>query len=198
MKKNGDSTLVRGMEIQLLKDGTVTSSRLTQEFESYLGRLRFIISDDEQKLKVESAEQDKMMRDFPGITRTTIMEDYYRSEIASIKELLQVRQPELTTIKPTETVLSYYKHVRSASSYFGPPDVSVLAQTFGVATTHADSEGHYRFENVPVGNYFLLADFDSAYSRVQWFVPVSIATSGEVSVDLFNDNAEVIVNKPQP
>ena len=59
---------------------------------------------------------------------------------------------------------------------------------------HADVDGKYSVE-IPGGQYYLYATFDSSYSEVVWFVPVKVDGPGEFVVDLRNDNAAKITNK---
>jgi hypothetical protein len=63
-----------------------------------------------------------------------------------------------------------------------------------VGQTHTDIDGKYSIE-LPGGGYYLYATFDSAYSRVDWFVPIRIGEAKDISVDLLNENAFRITNK---
>ena len=64
----------------------------------------------------------------------------------------------------------------------------------GAGRVHTDVDGRYSIE-VPSGDYYLYAIFESSYSRVVWFVPVKVAEPKDMAVDLHNENALTITNK---
>jgi hypothetical protein len=63
-----------------------------------------------------------------------------------------------------------------------------------VGKVHADVDGKYSID-VSGGSYYLYATFESAYSQIIWFVPVTVAEPKDIAVDLHNENAVRITNK---
>ncbi len=64
-----------------------------------------------------------------------------------------------------------------------------------VRETTTNIDGKYKFENVTGGKYYLYALHATEYFVVEWLVPIVIDRSGELSFDLFNERAALIINK---
>jgi len=71
-------------------------------------------------------------------------------------------------------------------------DLICLEQT--IESTHTDIDGKYRLQ-LPVGSYYLYAQFESEYSKVDWFIPLQILSNEEIKIDFHNENAFQINNK---
>ena len=63
-----------------------------------------------------------------------------------------------------------------------------------VEQTHTDVDGKYSIE-LPGGEYYLYAMFNSAYSKVDWLIPIRIGNKKDVTIDFHNENAFRIINK---
>ena len=59
-----------------------------------------------------------------------------------------------------------------------------------VFETRTDREGKYSFVDVPAGNYYVYALFDTRTNYIEWLVPVQLQ-GRPVNIDLENSNAAV-------
>ena len=63
-----------------------------------------------------------------------------------------------------------------------------------VSRTHTDVDGKYNVE-VRGGHYYAYARYESAYSVVEWMIPVNVIDPKNISIDFHNETAESIENK---
>ena len=71
-------------------------------------------------------------------------------------------------------------------------DACVLREA--VAKAHTDVDGKYNVE-VQGGHYYAYARYESAYSVVEWMIPVNVIDPKNISIDFHNETAESIENK---
>jgi len=64
-----------------------------------------------------------------------------------------------------------------------------------VRETVSNIEGKYKFEDITGGKYYIYAMHSSEYFVVEWLIPVLINGSGDISCDLHNERATLILNK---
>jgi hypothetical protein len=99
----------------------------------------------------------------------------------------------------SRTVPEMYDAVKLVVNEMRAADKKELAHTFGammdlvaervkVDQTTTDDDGRYEIHQLPPGDYFLFAHWESATRQIDWLLPIHIAGEG-LTVDLSSDNA---------
>ena len=71
----------------------------------------------------------------------------------------------------------------------------MIVRSGALTKTVTDVDAKYSITNLDVGSYVVYAQSSTAVSFIEWFIPVNIAANQKVKLDLFNDNAKLIVNR---
>ncbi|MDE2104705.1 MAG: hypothetical protein KGL39_46140 [Patescibacteria group bacterium] len=61
--------------------------------------------------------------------------------------------------------------------------------------TITNIDGKYSLKDIPGGHYMIYARHLTEYSLIEWLTPAELIKGPEVTVDLFNQNAAIILNK---
>jgi hypothetical protein len=72
------------------------------------------------------------------------------------------------------------------------PQIALAALVTAVKT---DIDGKYKIPKIKGGNYLVYAVSETSFSTIEWLVPLEIDRPEEVNLDLYNENAETILNK---
>jgi hypothetical protein len=56
-------------------------------------------------------------------------------------------------------------------------------------------DAKYSISDLKPGDYILYAQMSSAFSLIEWCIPVTVKGEQTVKVDFFNENAALILNK---
>lgn len=193
-KKAGNSETLRGLRIY-----AVTSSGRNEQF---IALLQAVLAGSKKRLTSHedlAARWLKLTREWSG---DKTMAEHYQKQVKIIElrkrliQSIQDRAANLSRRPATELVdmaVMYKEMPQSPSEEETETWDAICSQQFA-GTAHTDVDGKYELE-LPGGNYYLYARFESTYSRIEWFVPVRVANAGGVKVDFHNENAALIKNK---
>jgi len=71
----------------------------------------------------------------------------------------------------------------------------VIAASAVAAEAETNIDGKYKIPELKGGKYLVYALHQTSFSLIEWLVPLEITQPGEVTLDLYNKNAETIINK---
>ena len=169
VRNNGESVLLRGEQICLYKDAAVDAEKVRVLCNASLDKAQ--------------SEADRDRRIYGKEVGT--------EEVDRITRLIAEANSALAAIKGRPTVGLYeaYALLESAELANGQHYVSLIDLTAAFKITNVDVDGHYRFDGVPSGKYFLGASFMPSSGHVIWFVPIEVPADKEATFDLFNANS---------
>lgn len=210
-KKAGNSETVRGLKIFAVKSvaknehliamlhATLEGDReRLRQAEDELARFEQLSKDLNEKM--ESSEDPEVLRE--GLY---ILVKILKSEVETRKRI-HILEPIL---RDTESLIEEASKVNSTDPVDLKYIFSVLSEKAGegenatwdsicrqllVGQTHTDVDGKYSLE-LPGGEHYLYAMFDSAYSRVDWLIPIKVRDTKDIAIDFHNENAFRIINK---
>jgi hypothetical protein len=135
----------------------------------------------------------------------SLVKDYeaHAAHAKNISEEL-AKDAELNVPVSTEYVPLLFDRVASALEWPGRENLDArtwkvrawedLLRRASVESAVTNIEGKYRFTGLRDGKYAVYARSESATFRIDWLEPVTVR-DGDVSLDLYNENAESIENK---
>jgi len=191
-RKAGNSEPVRGLNIEVLKsqgknDHLLAILQAYLKFHKLALELRPEPKKDENNIESEIQEKIRTIsRDrSASVDMLEIQRQYSISGILAKLEK-QVAEYGLRERDKWIALNKDYMEIRITW------EAICLEQAVG--STHTDVDGKYQIE-LPVGSYYLYAAFESAYSSVDWFIPLQVLSNEEIKVDFSNENASRISNK---
>lgn len=215
-KQAGNSETLRGLNIEILKS-KIHNERVITLLETKLAAAnkklnsaKEAVEEHLNKIKELTAEAKNMPSVYTPFYESIMSGIKWRREELkklekSIPELkfstlnLENAIQEVTKIAPSDLIDAAI--LPKLSPQKGALDTEVKAwndilnqQTIG--STHTDVDGKYQIE-LPGGDYYLYAIFESSLGHVSWFLPIKIVKEGEIKLDLHNENADVIENKSE-
>jgi tetratricopeptide (TPR) repeat protein len=210
-KKAGNSETIRGLKIFAIKS--------VAKNEHMIAMLQATLEGDRERLekaKDEVAKYNQLEKELNEKMKGSKNPEVLREGLnllIRIYEEENAAQKRVDTLEPilknTEKKVGEASKVNSSAPIDLKLIFSVVSENAGegenvtwnsicsqllIGQTHTDVDGKYSIE-LPGGNYYLSAMFDSSYSRVDWLVPIRIGETKDVSVDLHNENAFRIINK---
>jgi hypothetical protein len=193
VRKNGDSIILRGLHIHLLRPAFADSSPVCDLAAVYIPSLEELRKITNRLLEIEGEHpltsdnpndiSVRMQKSQVDILKADVKS--YTQRIEIIKKLAQQHPSDMKDVDAYQLLL-----VASISGKVDFPYNSV-----SVIDTDTDVDGKYTLSNVAPGDYCVFANFDSGMFSVDWLVPIHVAPGTQASLDLNNDNAIHIHNQ---
>ena len=186
-KKNGSSDIMRGMTVAILQqtiEGKDVAEAMLLEvpkWEKLAKDYRDMAADcrkNMEKYEFSTGDWAKMAKD--------------EEAEADKKDKMATKLREIASHPPAVyDTLEAYRLLKEGSTcqyLVGLPLSGIMVQS---TTTNVD--GKYRLTNVQAGKYYLYGISGSEAYVVEWIIPITVGLQ-DVTLDLFNDNAETIRN----
>jgi DNA-directed RNA polymerase subunit RPC12/RpoP len=196
-KKTGNSEVLRGLKVYLLK-ASANNGQLLTLLNTHLVDEEKALTDARNKVKWNEQYDTEHpdAKDNEGIQAGN-KRDAALAKL--IEALVSSRQNEIKTASqepPTQAIdlKELYKQIPES------PSVAVASLWGSIAAeqltddTHTGIDGTYEM-TVTGDSFYLYAHYDTEYSVIEWFMPVKATEDGEIKIDLQNSNAAFIRNK---
>jgi tetratricopeptide (TPR) repeat protein len=210
-KKAGNLETIRGLKIFAVKSLAKNEQMIAMLQATLEGDRKRIEQVKNEMFTLEQLEKD-LKKKMDGSKDPEVLEEGINTFIKILTKKVEARK-RMDTL---ELILKDTEELLKNASKINPSDpvdltfiLSVVSENAGeeenttwnsirsqllVGQTHTDVDGKYSIE-LPGGNYYLNAMFDSFYSRVDWLVPIRVDETKDIFVDLHNENAFRIINK---
>lgn len=197
-KKTGNSEVLRGLKIYLLH-ASANNAQLLQLLNVHLVDAEAALAGAKKTVQFN----EKYEREHPDTKNVESMQASNRRDEAKVKlieALVGARQSEIKRASqnpPTQGIdlTHIYKSVPET------PSVGIASTWASIAAeqladdTHTGIDGTYEM-NVTGESFYLYAHYETEYSVIEWFIPITATESGEqIKIDLQNSNAVFIRNK---
>jgi hypothetical protein len=193
VRRNGDSIILRGLHIHLVRSTFADSSPVCDLAAASLPDLEDARKDASDSLAIE--RNHPITSDDPN----DISVELYKSELHTIESQVKSFSDRIEAVN--DCVQKRPPNMNAADAYHLLLQASLLDKvqfpytSISVADADADVDGKYTIANVPPGEYYLFANFDSGLIVVDWLLPIHFAPGTQASLDLTNDNAIHIHNQ---
>ena len=197
VKGGGSSDLLRGMKVYLLK-ADCTGTAVRGCYGSAAGNAK-----QDAAFRRKSAEEYREKQDDYGIYKKAA--DEAEADANELEEYAAATVQSAETIPDTLSVHDAYRLVQiivnSSPGYRKYSIVGPLGARFrnvvdecAEKNTQVNIDGKFSFDAVSGGRHYLYAFWSTAFSSIEWLVPLDVQQSATISRDLFNDTAEIISN----
>jgi hypothetical protein len=195
VKKDGHSEIIRGLNVSLIR-AKIPRGELGQIIDVML---RYVLKRadrlDAQIKSLEASGQDasdcrKQGKLYVNLAATFfLMKDYDPDELVDVTKLyVLIRQAQTGD----EAIISDAKKYDAITwDIFWPEAMT----KFDARKAVTNIDGKFKIDGVRGGKYLLYAKHVTEYSLIEWLVSLEVGQSGEVSKDLFNEDAILILNK---
>jgi len=216
-KKAGNSEILRGLQItvvrahatkeqfqamlQALLVGKKQRLEAAKDVVTYWEKHGHNYGSDFSKKKLEKAKQEVLNRELlvKDAEETIRKAATTTAKSVEIADIYSLYSGVLKESQNCVTIYHYDVHNDVLDYTIKSPEhersawATICAEQ-AVANVHTDVDGKYKIE-VSGGYYYIYAIFDSSYSEAEWFIPVKVIETNNITVDLHNENAASITNK---
>jgi hypothetical protein len=193
-KKAGNSEPIRGLDLLVLKSPGSNEQLLTLLQAELAGSRDLLHKEEESAAFWEKAVQEnpdnQYMADHVSTSKAAVSSRRWQVDKL---EGLAAEASNSAKSAPVE-MREMYNVVFSEAAVGGLSAWDTICRQQLAATGHTDVDGKYSIE-LQGGHYYLFAKFESAYSEVDWLIPLSVTEAKDIQLDLRNDNAGRITNK---
>ena len=198
VKGGGTSDLLRGMKVYLLK-ADCSGTTIRQYYQQAADNAK-----REAAFWREKAKEYREKPDEYGVWKKGA--DRYDADAKSLDEYATAIMKAAEKLPERMEVRDAYRLMRDvADSEPGSKKYSIRAplgarfedviQECAQKTVQVNIDGKFSFDAVPGGKYYLYAYWSTAFSSIEWLIPLNVKESATISQDLFNDTSEIIWNK---
>jgi hypothetical protein len=117
----------------------------------------------------------------------------------SIKRLVAVKEDDVEPLVDTKVMYGASRVGQGLDAADADSHARIWQETVRmakVAETFTSLSGEYKFETVPGGRYYLVAEHTLFRSLIEWVSPVNLDKPGAHKMDLHNAMATLIINAP--
>jgi hypothetical protein len=185
-KEDGTSDLQRGLAISVLRT-RVGRPAVAKSLDVIAAGWQSDI-DDNLAQAAEYRKNETGLSDYdPGKIWDDAADDDKRG-LAAVKAAAQNLPDELDL----KDAMALDKNL----AQFNIPQFGPIVSECSIRDARTDADGKYRFDDVPIGDYYVHAAIDTKAFYIEWIVPVHVDGKSIDKVDIYNDNAVVVHNTP--
>ena len=203
-RKLGTSDIIRGLPIILMKQ-QMPKAELAKAIETLkiIPRLHLFVTHalprpTESHANDTHAEEVLSREENLYSNLVTVLDDLSAKPDGELIDVMQLYAISRTEYEISRAEFAGGEQIKEKPfdfDFFGRLDFwpkAVAEIKHYIAYTNVD--GKYRLENVQGGRYYLYSTYRTAFSIAEWMIPLELDSS-EKTVDLFNANASLILNK---
>ena len=193
-------------EIQLAEQRRSEAERKQATINSSIGGGAWTIKKTGQSeilrgLTVRILRAELLRRDLDSVSAALQMESDIDSFGFAAKDLVAQKISDMVNLNRLHSGIRYRSNDFGSSNnvkFSRIDDDIVWARVMKAALVEeceTNIDGKYKTKALKGGKYLVHALHTTSFSLVEWLVPVEITDSGELTIDLFNKNADIIINK---